>query len=237
MKIVLRGNKGFYEVPIEDLVKKYGRKDDKPHVLEISQTLGDETIAASMMLWEEKPDNYPSITLSSRNSKEKTSADWFVLETPNETTPYVTGYLYAGNNETETDCWLAKIVDVPRDDSDDSKRLLYVDNDFVQAVNMREVEDKNKFSNNKSAYYCATAKQFDSDFSYEDFGKRLAAHENNDIEFIEGMIVSKNEDAINRVADILDAFGFTPTTGYYDPEEDKKAGISDKLTGYYYCDM
>jgi hypothetical protein len=54
---------------------------------------------------------------------------------------------------------------------------------------------------------------------------------------VEGMIVSKNENVINHVADILDALGFTATTGYYDPAEDKKANISDKLTGYYYCDM
>lgn len=45
------------------------------------------------------------------------------------------------------------------------------------------------------------------------------------------------KNVINHVADILDALGFTATTGYYDPVEDKKANISDKLTGYYYCDM
>ena len=90
---------------------------------------------------------------------------------------------------------------------------------------------------NHCADYCATSNQlFEGKFNYEKFGKRLAANDK-DIEFIESMIVSKNENVINHVADILDALGFTATTGYYDPAEDKKANISDKLTGYYYCDM
>lgn len=90
---------------------------------------------------------------------------------------------------------------------------------------------------NPCADYCATSNQlFEGKFNYEKFGKRLAANDK-DIEFVEGMIVSKNENVINHVADILDALGFTATTGYYDPAEDKKANISDKLTGYYYCDM
>ena len=90
---------------------------------------------------------------------------------------------------------------------------------------------------NHCADYCATSDQlFGDKFDYEKFGKRLAANDK-DIEFIESMIVSKNENVINHVADILDALGFTATTGYYDPAEDKKANISDKLTGYYYCDM
>ena len=132
-------------------------------------------------------------------------------ETPNETNPYVTGYAYAGNDETESDSWITKIVDAPRGADDDSKRLVYIDDDIAETVDTK------------------TASKLNTKYG-------LAANDK-DIEFVEGMIVSKNENVINHVADILDALGFTATTGYYDPAEDKKANISDKLTGYYYCDM
>ena len=69
---------------------------------------------------------------------------------------------------------------------------------------------------------------------YEDFLKSMKLEDNG---ASDENGVSKNENVINHVADILDALGFTATTGYYDPAEDKKANISDKLTGYYYCDM
>ena len=39
----------------------------------------------------------------------------------------VKGYLYAGDDETETDQPLAVIADGVRNDDDDSKRMLWVD--------------------------------------------------------------------------------------------------------------
>lgn len=145
------------------------------------------------------------------------------METPNETNPYVTGYAYAGNDETESDSWITKIVDAPRGADDDSKRLVYIDDDIAETVDTKTASKLNTKYGNHCADYCATSDQlFEGKFNYEKFGKRLAANDK-DIEFVEGMIVSKNENVINHVADILDALGFTATTGYYDPAEDKKA--------------
>lgn len=45
------------------------------------------------------------------------------------------------------------------------------------------------------------------------------------------------EEAINRMADILDARGYAACTGYYDPEEDKKNGETDSVTGYWYLEV
>ena len=129
------------------------------------------------------------------------------------------------------------ILETPNGADDDSKRLVYIDDDIAETVDTKTASKLNTKYGNHCADYCATSDQlFEGKFNYEKFGKRLAANDK-DIEFVEGMIVSKNENVIYHVADILDALGFTATTGYYDPAEDKKANISDKLTGYYYCDM
>lgn len=90
----------------------YWKDETAPFSFEMSTAIGDETIAATAMLGEESPDTYPSIRLDSRNARKDSSATWFILETPNETNPYVTGYAYAGNDETEGDSWITKIVDV-----------------------------------------------------------------------------------------------------------------------------
>ena len=72
---------------------------------------------------------------------------------------------------------------------------------------------------------------------YDVLGEFLASPEDSGIERIGDIIVSKSEVTINRVADVFDAFGYTAVTGYFDPSEDEKAGIKDKLTGYYYVDI
>lgn len=51
------------------------------------------------------------------------------------------------------------------------------------------------------------------------------------------MIFSSSEKVINIVADLLDCVGYESVTGYYDPEEDKKQGIVDRYTGFYYLDV
>lgn len=72
---------------------------------------------------------------------------------------------------------------------------------------------------------------------YNELGELLAAFENSPIKYVDELIISKDEAIINRVADVLDAFGYTAVTGYFDPAEDKKAGEEDKFTGYYYVDI
>ena len=50
-------------------------------------------------------------------------------------------------------------------------------------------------------------------------------------------ILSKDEKAINAMADFLDAMGADACTGYYDPVEDERNGETNELTGYYYVSI
>jgi hypothetical protein len=50
-------------------------------------------------------------------------------------------------------------------------------------------------------------------------------------------ILSKDEVAINYVADLMDTIGYDAVTGYYDPEEDERNGEVDEYTGYYYVSI
>lgn len=47
-------------------------------------------------------------------------------------------------------------------------------------------------------------------------------------------ILSKDEGAINHLADAFEAMGLDVVTGFYDPDEDKRNGEEDALTGFYY---
>lgn len=50
-------------------------------------------------------------------------------------------------------------------------------------------------------------------------------------------ILSADEAALNHLADVFEAMGIDVVTGYYDPEEDKRCGEVDALTGYYYLSV
>lgn len=62
-------------------------------------------------------------------------------------------------------------------------------------------------------------------------------NKNYHVKYDKSMIVSKDETTVNRIADMLDSMGFDAVTGYFDPEEDKRSGEVDSLTGYYYVDI
>lgn len=48
-------------------------------------------------------------------------------------------------------------------------------------------------------------------------------------------ILCKSQEAADTVADFLEGCGFADlSTGYYDPEEDKRSGTVDEHTGSYY---
>lgn len=96
-------------------------------LLSVSTELDADGISANFMLGQETKDSYPGIWLTSKNSNTGRAGFWFCLELPNETNDMVKGYLYAGDDETETDQPLAVIADGVRNDDDDSKRVLWVD--------------------------------------------------------------------------------------------------------------
>ncbi len=51
------------------------------------------------------------------------------------------------------------------------------------------------------------------------------------------MVFADTEERANHLADLLDDMGYTACTGYYDPNEDEKAGTVDSCTGWYYIDV
>lgn len=235
MKITLKSNNGkSVTIPIEDLIQKYwADENDKPNRIEMSATVEDETILAAMTICDEKKDHYLNIDLESRNEKFGTEALWSSLEAPNSLNPFVTGYLYSGNNETETDEWLVRIGDGYRAADDDSPQIIFVNEEAVSIQDSRgEFESENKYK-----WFAATEKQFDQPFSYADFGMRLEEATHGYVKRIQSLIVSKDEATVNRVADMLDSMGFDAVTGYFDPKEDERSGEVDSLTGYYYVDI
>lgn len=235
MEITLKGNNGEKVViPIEDLIQKYwSDENSKPNRIEMSATVKDETILAAMTICDEKEENYLSVDLESRNEKFDTEALWCSLEAPNTLNPFVTGYLYSGNNETESDDWLLRIVDGYRAADDDSLRIVFANKRTVSVQDFcEESEGENKYK-----LFAATEKQFDQPFSYADFGTCLEEATHGYVKYDKSMIVSKDETTVNRIADMLDSMGFDAVTGYFDPEEDKRSGEVDSLTGYYYVDI
>lgn len=96
-------------------------------LLSVSTELDADGISANFMLGQETKDSYPGIWLTSKNSNTGRAGFWFCLELPNETNDMVKGYLYAGDDETETDQPLAVIADGVRNEDDESKRVLWVD--------------------------------------------------------------------------------------------------------------
>lgn len=235
MEITLKGNNGEKVViPIEDLIQKYwSDENSKPNRIEMSSTVEDETILAAMTICDEKKENYLSVDLESRNKKFDTEALWCSLEAPNTLNPFVTGYLYSGNNETESDDWLVRIVDGYRAADDDSPRVVFANRRIISIQDFCEEPD----GKNKYKWFAATEKQFDQPFSYANFGTSLEESTHGYVKYDESLIISKDEAAANRVADMLDSMGFDATTGYFDPVEDARSGEVDSLTGYYYIDI
>lgn len=41
----------------------------------------------------------------------------------------------------------------------------------------------------------------------------------------------------NLIADLLQAMGYTPVTGYYDRDDDEKNGTVDEYTGFHYISV
>jgi len=114
-------------IPIEKVIEAFWPYATKPSTLSVSTDLESDSISADFMLGEETKDSYSGIWLTSKNSNTDRTGSWFCLELPNETNDMVKGHLYAGNDETETDQPLAVIADGVRNEDDESKRVLWVD--------------------------------------------------------------------------------------------------------------
>ncbi|MCF7631270.1 hypothetical protein L3K78_00135 [Oscillospiraceae bacterium SCCA1] len=114
-------------IPIEKVIEAFWPYATKPSTLSVSTNLESDSISADFILGEETKDSYPGIWLTGKNSNTGRTGSWFCLELPNETNDMVKGYLYAGNDKTEPDQPLAVIADGVRNEDDESKRVLWVD--------------------------------------------------------------------------------------------------------------
>lgn len=123
-------------VPIEKVIEVFWPYATKPSALSVSTDLDTDSISADFMLGEETKDSYNGIWLTSKNGSTSRTSSWFRLELPNETDDMVKGYLYAGDDEMETDQPLAVIADGVRDENDESKRVLWVDESLTHVEPM-----------------------------------------------------------------------------------------------------
>lgn len=232
MKIEIVGSDNrWVEISEQELLEKFWSNDaGAPIALMLTRQVGPDVIAAQVDFAPEEKDYCPDILLTSYNEVFNKSSTWFALEAPNADSNVVVGHLYAGDDRTETDDWIARISDGVRPDGDDSRRVVLVDTELASFESVNR--DMRCFSENKNA---VTENQLSltHKFSYEKFGKTLAKNPGSKIEFIDGEIVSKDEAAINYVADLLDSLEFTAVTGYYDPKDN----VVDTMTGYYYVNI
>ena len=126
-------------VPIEKVIEVFWPKDEKPPIsLTVSTVLGADSANAEFSLGEETKESYPGIWLTTDNVKSHRHGSWFRLELPNDTNDIVMGHLYAGDDDMETDQPLAIIADGIRADGDESKRILWVDEDVTCVKSMND---------------------------------------------------------------------------------------------------
>lgn len=123
-------------IPIEKVIEAFWPYATKPFALSVSTELDADNISADFILGQETKDSYPGIWLNSKNERTGRTCSWFLLELPNETNDMVKGYLYGSDDETETDQPLAVIADGVRNEDDESKRVLWVDESLTHVEPM-----------------------------------------------------------------------------------------------------
>lgn len=255
MDITLKGNNGEKVViPIEDLIQKYwSDENSKPNRIEMSAKVKDETILAAMTICDEKEENYLSVDLESRNEngeetkesypgiwlttdnvKSHRHGSWFRLELPNDTNDIVMGHLYAGDDDMETDQPLAIIADGVRADGDESKRILWVDEDVTCVKSMNDDYLNRQKAITEKQLSDLSSGIFLQNFDYIVYGKRLASKSENTVEFVENTIVSHNKQELEVVASGMEAMGLSVETGYYDPDDESSVDVPKQLIGFHY---
>ena len=160
-------------VPIEKVIEVFWPKDEKPPIsLTVSTVLGADGI------W-----------LTTDNVKSHRHCSWFRLELPNDTNDIVMGHLYAGDDDMETDQPLAIIADGIRADGDESKRILWVDEDVTCVKSMNDDYLNRQKAITEKQLSDLSSGIFLQNFDYIVYGKRLASKSENTVEFVENTIV------------------------------------------------
>lgn len=221
-------------IPIEKVIEAFWPYATKPSALSVSTELDADGISANFMLGQETKDSYPGIWLTSKNSNTGRAGFWFCLELPNETNDMVKGYLYAGDDETETDQPLAIIADGIRADGDESKRILWVDEDVTCVKSMNDDYLNRQKAITEKQLSDLSSGIFLQNFDYIVYGKRLASKSENTVEFVENTIVSHNRQELEVVASGMEAMGLSVETGYFDPDDESSVDVPKQLIGFHY---
>lgn len=117
----------------------------------------------------------PGIWLTTDNVKSHRHGSWFRLELPNDTNDIVMGHLYAGDDDMETDQPLAIIADGIRADGDESKRILWVDEDVTCVKSMNDDYLNRQKAITEKQLSDLSSGIFLQNFDYIVYGKRLAS--------------------------------------------------------------
>lgn len=222
-------------VPIQKVVDAFWPKGETPpFALTVSTVLGTDRANAEFIIHDETKESYPGIWLTTENVKSHRHCSWFCLELPNETNSMVKGHLYGGDDDMETDQPLAIIADGIRADGDESKRILWVDEDVTcvksmndDYLNRQKVITEMQLSDLSSGIFL-------QNFDYIVYGKRLASKSENTVEFVENTIVSHNKQELEVVASGMEAMGLSVETGYYDPDDESSVDVPKQLVGFHY---
>lgn len=222
-------------IPIEKVVEVFWPKDEKPPIsLTVSTVLGADSANAEFSLGEETKESYPGIWLTTDNVKSRRHCSWFRLELPNDTDDIVKGHLYGGDDEMETDQPLAIIADGIRADGDESKRILWVDEDVTCVKSMNDDYLNRQKAITEKQLSDLSSGIFLQNFDYIVYGKRLASKSENTVEFVENTIVSHNKQELEVVASGMEAMGLSVETGYFDPDDESSVDVSKQLIGFHY---
>ena len=175
-----------------------------------------------------------SIWLTTDNVKSHRHGSWFRLELPNDTNDIVMGHLYAGDDDMETDQPLAIIADGIRADGDESKRILWVDEDVTCVKSMNDDYLNRQKAITEKQLSDLSSGIFLQNFDYIVYGKRLASKSENTVEFVENTIVSHNKQELEVVASGMEAMGLSVETGYFDPDDESSVDVPKQLIGFHY---
>lgn len=213
-------------------------KDEKPpFALTVSTVLGADRANAEFAIHDETKDSYPGIWLTTENVKSNRRCSWFRLELPNETSDIVKGHLYGGDDEMETDQPLAIIADGVRNDSDESKRVLWVDRDITHIESMTDDYQTRQKAITSSQLIDLSNGKFLQEFDYAAYGKRLASKSENTVKFVADTIVSRSKLEMDVVANGMEAMGVPVETGYFDPDDEPSDDVPKLLIGFYYVKL
>ena len=138
------------------------------------------------------------------------------------------------DDDMETDQPLAIIADGIRADGDESKRILWVDEDVTCVKSMNDDYLNRQKAITEKQLSDLSSGIFLQNFDYIVYGKRLASKSENTVEFVENTIVSHNKQELEVVASGMEAMGLSVETGYFDPDDESSVDVPKQLVGFHY---